>query len=63
MEEIVKILMRRDNMSREGAIQFLDNFREMLYEEIEYGASLQELEDMIALELGLEPDYLDYFIM
>lgn len=63
MEEIVKILMRRDNMSREGAIQFLDEFREMLYEEIDHGASLQELEDMIALELGLEPDYLDYFIM
>ena len=63
MEEIVKILMRRDNMSREDAIQYVDNFREMLYEEIEYGASLQELEDLIACELGLEPDYLDYFIM
>lgn len=63
MEEIIKILMRRDGLDREEATRELDEFREMLYEEISYGASLMELEDLIACELGLEPDYLEYFIL
>lgn len=51
--EVIRILMERDGMTREEAQETLDEVREMLSE-----ADLWEAEDIIADELGLEMDYI-----
>jgi hypothetical protein len=51
--EVIRILMERDEMTREEAEETLDNVREMLSE-----ADPWEAEDIIADELGLEMDYI-----
>lgn len=61
MEEIIRILMRRDGVSREEAEQaYIDCKCEI--EEALYGTSCVDPEDVLASELGLEPDYIFYFI-
>ena len=51
--EVIRILMERDEMTAEEAQETLDNVREMLSE-----ADPWEDEDIIADELGLEMDYI-----
>ena len=51
--EVVRILMERDGMTREEAQETLEEVREMLSE-----AEPWEAEDIIADELGLEMDYI-----
>lgn len=51
--EVIRILMERDGLSREEARERLDEVREMVYE-----ADLCEVEDILADELGLEMDYI-----
>ena len=51
--EVIRILMERDEMTAEEAQETLDNVREMLSE-----ADPWEAEDIIADELGLEMDYI-----
>ena len=63
MEEIVSILMRRDNMTREDAIDLFLQTEEEIQEAIQGGEGYYEVEDILMDNLGLEPDYLDYFIM
>ena len=63
MEEIVSILMRRDNMTREDAIDLFLQTEEEIQEAIQGGEGYYEVEDILMYNLGLEPDYLDYFIM
>lgn len=63
MEEIVSILMRRDNMTREDAIDLFLQTEEEIQEAISDGASYDDIQDILEYNLGLEPDYLDYFIM
>jgi len=48
---IVKILMRRDDMSREEAYEALQEARERLEEG-------EDPEEILLEEFGLEPDYL-----
>ena len=57
--EIISILMRRDDMTHEEAIRTID---EIAYA-IENGAGLDEIEDILADYLMLEPDYLIEFLM
>ena len=63
MEEIVSILMRRDNMTREDAIDLFLQTEEEIQEAIGEGASYDDIQDILEYNLYLEPDYLDYFIM
>lgn len=63
MEEIVSILMRRDHMTREDAIDLFLQTEEEIQEAIQGGEGYYEVEDILMDNLGLEPDYLDYFIM
>jgi hypothetical protein len=53
VNEVVRILMERDGMTKEEAQETLEEVREMLSE-----ADPWEAEDIIADELGLEMDYI-----
>lgn len=61
--EIISILMRRDNMTREEAIRTIEETRDEIAYAIENGAGLDEIEDILADYLMLEPDYLIEFLM
>jgi hypothetical protein len=49
-EVVIKILMRRDGLNREEAEQLLDECRAM----VDDG---EDPEEVLYLDLGLEPDY------
>lgn len=52
MNEVVKILMERDSMTKEDAIALINETREMMIED-PWGA-----EDIMLEMLKLEPDYI-----
>lgn len=58
MNEIVEILMQRDHISQLEAENLVEECREELWDAAARG-NYQECEDIIALYLGLELDYLD----
>lgn len=61
MNEIIQILMRRDELTWEEAKQaYLDCKSEL--EDALYGCSICEAEDILLNELGLEMDYLGCFV-
>ena len=62
MDEIISILMRRDHMTREDAIDLIFQTREEIYEAISEEASYDDIQDILEYNLSLEPDYLDYFL-
>ena len=57
MESIKDILMERDGMTEEEAQEVIQEVVGMCQEAIDEG-NLFEVEEIIAGELGLEPDYL-----
>ena len=61
--EIISILMRRDHLTREEAIDLIEETRDEIASAIENGADLDEIEDILADYLALEPDYLIEFLM
>lgn len=63
MREIVRILMRRDNMSEEEAWNLVEEVQEEIHDAMENFASYDDIADIIACDLGLEPDYMDCFLM
>lgn len=62
MKEIIQILMRRDGMTYDEARRYLKEVREEIAEAIENQAPIEEIEDIIMSELGLEPDYIMLFL-
>lgn len=62
-EEIISILMRRDHLTREDAINLIEETREEIYCAVQDGAMLYEIEDILADYLCLEPDYLIEFLV
>ncbi len=58
MNKIVEILMRRDGISRLEAESLVEECKEEAWDAAARG-NYQECEDIIALYLGLELDYLD----
>lgn len=62
MNEIVKILMRRDGISRLEAENLVEECKEELWNAAARG-NYQECEDIVASYLGLEPDYLDDLLL
>ena len=62
MNEIINILMRRDGISREEAIARCKECRRRLHEEAVPTGDYEEAIDIIAEELGLEPDYMMYLL-
>ena len=63
MEEIISILMWRDHMTREAAIDLIFQTREEIDEAISEEASYDDIQDILEYNLSLEPDYLDYFLL
>ena len=61
MREIIEILMRRDNLTENEALNVIADCQEEMEGAI-FRGNYQECEDILALYLGLEPDYLDYFL-
>ena len=57
MDEIIKILMHRDNISYEDARERIRICEENLEDAIKYG-DYEMAMDIISNDLGLEPDYL-----
>ncbi len=64
MEEIIQILMWRDHLSREEALDLYDECQEAIWEASgENRCSIDDLEEILEDYLGLEPDYLMEFLM
>lgn len=61
MNEIISILMRRDGVTREEAREMYLECKSELMDAIS-GTSCLDPEEVLASELGLEPDYIFYFI-
>lgn len=57
MKEIVKILMIRDNLSKQEAIDLIKETKEEMLEAMNAGES-QDAEDIFTENLNLEPDYI-----
>lgn len=55
MEEIIKILIRRDGNTKEEAIERINEVKEMI-EECNYDP--EEVENIVMDNLGLEMDYI-----
>lgn len=63
MREIIKILMRRDGISWLEAANLVEECQNEIFEAIAANASYDDIADIIADMLGLEPDYMDCLIM
>lgn len=57
MEEVIQILMRRDDLTREEAIEEIKEFKQEANSLMKEGR-FWEVEDLLIDYLGLEPDYL-----
>ena len=57
MDSITEVLMRRDGLSEEDAKREVDDFRADIEDSIMSG-NLEDIEDALMYDLGLEPDYL-----
>lgn len=60
MNEIIELLIRRDGISQQEAKEMYEQCKAEMYEGFENGSYVPE--DLLADELGLEPDYLIYFM-
>ena len=61
MNEIIHILMHRDGITYDEAKEMYLDCKSELMDAIS-GTSCLDPEEVLASELGLEPDYLIYFI-
>lgn len=61
MNEIIKLLMRRDGIDQQEAREMYEDCKAEIYDALE-GTSYLEPDEILASELGLEPDYLIYFM-
>ena len=59
MNRIISILMKRDNRSLNEATNLFEEVQTEVMEAISNGKGLLTVEDIIAGELGLEPDYFE----
>lgn len=63
MNKIINILMRRDGLSYEEAKNLFFETQEEIDIALREGRNLEDVEYIIEDYLGLEPDYVIYFIM
>ena len=57
MDSITEVLMRREGLSEEDAKREVEDFRADIEDSIMSG-NLEDIEDALMNDLGLEPDYL-----
>lgn len=58
MNNVVKILMERDDISAKEARALVEETREEINDALSSGGSYDEIEEIIADNLGLEMDYI-----
>lgn len=58
MQNIIDILVRRDNISENEAREICEQCRRDILHAIDKNCGIEEVEDILADWLGLEPDYL-----
>ena len=58
MDNMKDVLKRRDNLTEQGAISEVETAREHMYNIIDCGGGIDEVEDMLACDYGLELDYI-----
>lgn len=63
MNRIEAILMKRDGLSELEAREVVNDAIAAIDEAIEYGAGIDEVEEIVRDNLGLEPDYLDEILL
>ena len=56
--EFEKVLMNRDNMTKEEGHKEYQNASEMIFDMLEDGAGYEDVEDALMCEYGLEMDYI-----
>ena len=56
--EFEKILINRDNMTKEEAHKERQNASEMIFDMLEDGAGYEDIEDTLMCEYGLEMNYI-----
>ena len=61
--EIKRILMERDGLSEEHTELEIDDAQDQINEIMEEGGSLCDAEDVMRDMFGLEPDYLECFLI
>lgn len=61
MNEIVKIIIQRDGLSELEATNLVEEVTQEIFSAIQVG-NFQECEDIMASELGLEPDFIEYLL-
>ena len=61
MNVLINLLICRDGISLNEATTLVEECRDEILEAAARG-NYQECEDILASELGLEPDYLDYLL-
>ena len=61
LKELAELIARRDDITLNEAIIVVEEAKEAMQDAF-YSGSLEEVEDILADFLGLEPDYLDLFI-
>lgn len=61
LKELAELIARRDDITLNEAIIVVEEAKEAMQDAF-YNGSLEEVEDILADFLGLEPDYLDLFI-
>ena len=59
MNRIISVLMKRDNLSLNEATNLFEEVQTEVMKAISNGEGLLAVEDIIADELGLEPDYFE----
>ena len=62
MDSITEVLMRRDGLSEEDAKREVNDFKADIEDSIMSG-NLEDIEDALMNDLGLEPDYLMDILM
>lgn len=62
VEELINILMHRDNLSRFAAEQQVYECADAVYDAIALGGGYDEVADLVEEYLGLEPDYITNII-
>jgi hypothetical protein len=59
MKDMIEVLMERDGLSREEAERQVEDISSRIWDELSYeDCELEDLEDILYSDIGLEPDYL-----
>lgn len=62
IKDVIDILVRRDHISYDEAAEWVEEVNDSITAALVRG-DLMECEDILRIELGLEPDYLEAFLM